>query len=185
MKFESVKGYTKTAKWVHWGMAVIWIVAWCIGMVCVHLRDPFNPDHVLTGVHKSLASTILFLVVFRVVWRLAHPVPPLPGNMSSFMRRGARAGHLLLYALALGALPFSGWYMSSLGGKPVHVAWLFALPQLSVPDQNLYNVARGVHTYLAWLCGLLISGHILAAFYHHYVQRDGVLDAMLLKKSDR
>ena len=30
------ENYTATAKWLHWGMALIWIAAWFIGILATH-----------------------------------------------------------------------------------------------------------------------------------------------------
>lgn len=177
--------YTATAKWLHWGMALIWIAAWCIGMLATHWRDQFNAHHELTFLHKAMASTLLFLVVARIAWRLAHPAPALPDSMSAVMKRGALVGHLLLYFLALLALPVSGWYWSSVADKPILVAGLFMLPPLVEPDQNLYNLAKAVHTYCAWFCGALVGGHLLVALKHHFIEKDEVLAGMLPERDAR
>ncbi|WP_409488188.1 hypothetical protein ACK1U3_21320 [Pseudomonas promysalinigenes] len=62
--------------------ALIWICAWVVGIVAVHWREELNTHHVLTFLHKALASTLLFLIVLRVAWRLTHPAPDLPDTMS-------------------------------------------------------------------------------------------------------
>lgn len=130
-------GYTSTAKWLHWGMAFLWIASWGIGILAVYGRDQLNSDHGLTVLHKAIASTLLFLIVARVAWRLTHRTPAFPDSMSPLMQRGAFIGHLLLYAVALVALPLSGWYWSSVADKPIMVAGLFQLPSLvaAAPDQ--------------------------------------------------
>jgi len=54
------ESYTSTAKWLHWGMALLWIGAWFIGILATHWRDEFNAHHELTFLHKAMASTLLF-----------------------------------------------------------------------------------------------------------------------------
>lgn len=83
--------------------------------------------------------------------------------MSPLMQRAAIVGHVLLYSVALLALPVSGWYWSSIADKPIMVAGLFVLPPLVSPDESLYALAKMVHTYSAWACGALVGGHILVA----------------------
>jgi cytochrome b561 len=173
------EGYTSTAKWLHWGMALLWIGAWFIGILATHWRDEFNAHHELTFLHKAMASTLLFLIVVRIAWRITHPAPALPAAMSPLMKRGAFFGHLVLYAIALIGLPLSGWYWSSVADKPILVAGLFQLPPMVSPDQTLYDLAKSIHTYVAWLCGALVGGHVLVALTHHFVEKDGVLKGML------
>jgi cytochrome b561 len=99
--------------------------------------------------------------------------------MSPFMKRGALVGHILLYVVALVGLPVSGWYWSSVADKPIIVAGLFTLPPLVAPDKDLYDLAKWIHTYTAWLCGALVGGHVLVALKHHFIERDDVLTGML------
>lgn len=174
--------YTATAKWLHWIIAAIWMLSWLIGIVAVHWRDELNPEHGLTILHKALASSLLMLVVLRIGWRLTHPAPPLPGSMSPLMQRAALVGHLLLYAVALVALPLSGWYWSSVADKPILLLGLVQLPSLVPADESLYGLAKLMHTWTAWFCGVLVGGHLLIALKHHFVDRDEVLRGMLPRK---
>lgn len=125
--------YTRTAKWLHWGMALAWVISWGLGILATHWRDELNPQHELTFLHKALASTLLFVLVVRVAWRLKNRPPPLPESMSARMKRAAMIGHGLLYFIALIALPLSGWYWSSVADKPILVAGLLLLPPWSMP----------------------------------------------------
>jgi cytochrome b561 len=171
--------YTPVAKALHWLMAAIWIVAWFLGVGAVYMRDAWNPHHGLTITHKALASTLLFLIVLRVAWRLTHPTPALPDSMSPLMKRAAAIGHLALYAVALLALPISGWLWSSVAGKPILVLGLFQLPPLTAPAKEWYDLAKLAHVTLAWSTGALVLGHVLVALKHHFVERDGILRGML------
>lgn len=175
----SAHAYTPTAKALHWLMAAIWIAAWILGFCAVYLRDSLNPHHGLTITHKALASTLLFLIVLRVAWRLTHPAPALPDTMSPGMQRLAGFGHLALYAVALLALPVSGWLWSSVAGKPIMVPGLFTLPPLTAPAKEWYDSAKLLHVTLAWAMGAMVLGHVLVALKHHFVDRDGILRGML------
>ncbi|AIG02093.1 cytochrome B561 [Pseudomonas fluorescens] len=173
------KSYTSIAKWLHWSMALIWIGAWLVGIVAVHWRDEFNPQHQLTFLHKAMASTLLFLIVLRIAWRLTHAAPAMPDTMSPRLKHAAFIGHLLLYIVGLLGLPISGWYWSSVADKPILVAGLFLLPPLVEPDKNLYELAKAIHTYSAWLCGALVGGHMVMALKHQFIDKDQVLTGML------
>lgn len=175
----SAHSYTATAKALHWLMAAIWITAWILGFCAVYLRETLNPHHGLTLTHKALASTLLFLIVLRVAWRLTHPAPALPDTMSPAMKRVAGLGHLALYALALLALPVSGWLWSSVAGKPILVLGLFTLPPLTAPAKEWYDQAKLLHVTLAWGMGAMVLGHVLVALKHHFIDRDGILRGML------
>lgn len=74
-----------------------------------HWCDQLNNHHEMTLLHKSMASTLWYLIFVRIIWRITHPSPDLPQVMSPLMKRTAFVGHLLLYGIALLGLPFSGW----------------------------------------------------------------------------
>lgn len=181
MQATGTTEYTRTAKSLHWGMALVWMSSWALGILATHWRDELNPHHELTFLHKALASTLLFMIVVRVAWRLKNRPPALPDRMSGLMKRGAIIGHILLYAIALIALPISGWYWSSVADKPILVAGLFLLPPLVTPDPDLYDLAKYIHTWTSWCCGALVGGHLLMAIKHHLIDKDDVLAGMLLK----
>jgi cytochrome b561 len=164
--------YTPIAKGFHWLMALIWIGAWLGGMTAAHV---WNPDHQVTVLHKEIASTILVLIVFRLLWRVTHRPPALPASMSSGMQTFAHLGHIALYAIALLALPISGWLMSSFADKPVMLAGLIKLPSLASPDKALAGLTHTFHAYTGWFCGLIVAGHVAFALKHHLVDRDDVL----------
>jgi cytochrome b561 len=178
-------GYHPVAQFQHWLMALIWIAAWLIGFVAVHFRDEFNGHHQLTFLHKAIASTVLFLTALRLGWRLARPAPALPSSMSPMMQRAAHLGHYALYAVALIALPLSGWIWSSVAGKPIMMLGLVLLPPLTAAAPEYYDTAKLVHQLLAWSFGLVVLGHAGAALKHHFIDRDGVLNSMLPKWARR
>ncbi|MHC8285672.1 cytochrome b [Pseudomonas sp. XS1P51] len=150
-----------------------------MGILATHWRDELNPHHELTYLHKAAASTLLFLFVVRVFWRLVKRPPALPVSMSPLMKRGAVLGHVLLYAVALMALPLSGWYWSSVADKPIIVAGLFILLPLVAPNPDLYDLAKSVHAWTAWCSGALVGGHLLVALKHHFLDKDDILARML------
>src|SRR5664280_2345496 len=62
--------------------------------------------------HKSICITVLGLVLLRLLWRAAHPPPPLLAAYARWERVGAHVAHGVLYAL-MPLLPFSGWLHDS------------------------------------------------------------------------
>jgi FMN-dependent NADH-azoreductase len=153
------------------------------------LRDELNAHHQLTFLHKAIASTVLFLTALRIVWRITHPTPPLPATMSPAMQKAAHLGHYALYAIALIALPLSGWMWSSVADKPVMMLGFIHLPMLVAPAPEYYDTAKLIHRSIAWSFGLVVLGHIAAALKHHFVDKDDVLQSMLpawlARKSNR
>ncbi|MCG2574513.1 cytochrome b [Acinetobacter sp. ME22] len=172
--------YTRTAQFLHWLMAIIFISAWVIGFYSGNFLS-YEIDGEFKGtvitLHKNIATTILFLVVIRIFWRYTHPAPQLPDTMSAGMKTLAHLGHLALYFMLL-ALPITGCLFSWSAGHPAPVLYLFNIPQLINENPDIMAIVKPVHIYLSWAAGLLLVGHILAALKHHFIDKDTVLLSM-------
>ena len=130
--------------------------------------------------HKSVGVALFALAVPRLVWRLLRPGPPLPTTVSPIARRAAAVAHSGLYGLMF-ALPLSNWLLASASplGVPTNAFGIIPLPD-PLPGDAVLEVR------LAWLhfAGVLalvglVALHAGAALKHHFVDRDGVLRAML------
>ena len=53
------------------------------------------------------------------------------------------------------------------------------LPDLVAADSDLADTLSDYHIWAAWVLLSLLVPHVLAALWHHYIRRDGVLTAML------
>ncbi len=168
--------YTRTAKSLHWLMALLLIGLLALGF---YMHDlPLSPEKLqLYAWHKWAGVSAFLLVLLRLSWRLAHTPPPLPASMPRTMQLAAHAGHLLLYVLML-AIPLTGWLMSS--AKGFQTVWFGVLP---IPDLIGKDKATGellalVHKSLNLLFVAVIVGHVGAALKHHFIDKDGLLDRM-------
>lgn len=172
--------YTRTAQWLHWIMAIIFILAYAIGFYSGNFLS-YEVDGSFKGsvitLHKNIATVIIFLVIIRIFWRYTHPVPKLPDNMSPMMKTFAHLGHLALYFMLL-ALPITGCLFSWSAGHPAPVLYLFEIPRLVEANDDLLYIVKPLHIYLSWAAGLLLIGHILAALKHHFIDKDNVLRSM-------
>ena len=72
--------YTTTAKALHWGMAVLIIGLFALGLYMTGLS--LSPTKLqLYSWHKWLGVTVGLLVMVRLVWRWTHQPPALPAHM--------------------------------------------------------------------------------------------------------
>src|SRR5690242_6110891 len=100
---QSEARYTGVAQLLHWHMAAVIFTAWGIGYYANSLpRGPAKSD--MVGLHKAIASTVLVLIVLRIMWRLTHPAPLLPETLAGWQRRAAGLTHGVIYFLMV-ALP--------------------------------------------------------------------------------
>lgn len=169
--------YTRTAKTLHWLLAVLIFGMLALGFYMEGL--PLSPDKLkLYSWHKWTGVTIFMLVIMRLAWRLRHRPPALPADMPSGMQAAAHAGHALLYVLMM-AIPLSGWLMSS--AKGIQTVWfgVVPLPDLIAKDKAMGDLLQAVHVNLNLFLLVVLAGHVLMALKHHFIDKDGTLKRML------
>jgi len=169
--------YTTTAILLHWLMALLIFAVFPLGM---YMHDlPLSPAKLqLYSYHKWIGVTLLLLALPRVLWRITHTPPALPGTMPRWQKLGSVAVHQIFYLLML-AVPLSGWLLSS--AKGVQTVWfgVLPLPDLVGRDKALGHLLSVVHESLNYTLLLLVALHIAAALKHHYVDRDAIMARMI------
>ena len=96
----------------------------------------------------------------------------------------ARACHWVTAALVLTTLPIGITMVNvpNLGPTdraPVLYFWMFELPPIWKEDRAFSEALFKVHMDIGILVLTLVSVHIAAALYHHFVLRDRVLKGMV------
>lgn len=129
-------------------------------------------------VHKSLGLTLLFLAVMFVVWRFFNPPPKLPASTPPWQKLAANVMHITLYALIL-IMPLSGWFMSTAAGYTPNFWGWFSLPAPIGVCKAAAAFFSLVHEICAWLIGICIIIHVLAALKHALIDKNDVLKRML------
>jgi len=162
------------ARLLHWSMAIAILAMLFVGAaMVVSLRHREQ----LLDLHRPLGLAILLLALVRLVNRLRHTPPPLPGDLPRIQVWAAHASHWLLYALML-AMPLIGWAMLSAGAYPIVLFDGVNLPPILPHSPALYGFLRPLHGVLAYVLFFTILAHLGAALYHAWVRRDGVFGQM-------
>lgn len=163
------------SKFLHWLVVALILAQGTLGLT----MDALPRDGAIHPVrlHKSIGVVILTVVVLRLLWTYALSPRPREVPMSAWMRRGARAGHLLLYVLLI-ALPLTGWLLSDYGGRGVQFFGI-DLPRLVAEDRAAHEAFEERHETLFWVLVVVAAGHALVALYHHVFLRDRTLLRML------
>lgn len=165
------------AKTLHWLTLALLIAAFTLAVSMVDM--PFSPRKLeFYSWHKWVGVTIFLVVLLRLGWRVANPVPRQPSGMPRWQQRLAGLSHAALYAILI-VMPVSGWIMSSALNLPVVYLGLVHIPSPFGVDRALGEAMKVVHLSLAVALLVLVTIHALAALYHHLVLRDDVLRRML------
>jgi cytochrome b561 len=133
-------------------------------------------DALLT-LHRHAGWLVLPLLAARLVSRLGWRTRVGDEDSSTVLRMAGAAAHGLLY-LCLALLPMAGWLLSNARGQVVVLFGRWPLPALIEPDPDLADVWKDRHEALAWALAALVTAHVLAALWHHFIRRDGVLRSM-------
>ena len=169
--------YTTLSRILHWATAILIFTTLLVGFTMVSSVAEYST---LLALHKTLGAIILVIVVVRVVNRLTHRPPALPGTVGRAERLAVIASELALYGLLV-AQPLVGWAMVSATGTPVVVFGSIHLPGIVPVDPGLYSVLREAHSILAFLFVAVIAAHVSAILLHSITLRDGMLRRMTLR----
>jgi cytochrome b561 len=79
-----------------------------------------------------------------------------------------------------------GWAHSG-AHKPDHADWfgLFRVPQFTSSDKAAAGFYEDQHVLFAWVLLALVAIHMLAAIWHHFIRRDGVMTRMIRTRFDQ
>lgn len=168
--------YGALAQALHWLTAILVLAAFLYGPGGSEQRVYAPGRDFDRALHETLGLAVLLLSCVRLAWRAfdRHPDPePVP----VWMGLAARTVRVLLYVL-LFVVPLTAITGAWLEGHPV--TWLGgSLGPWLAPSHDLGSRIAWLHGWLGdvilWVAGL----HAVAALYHHFVLKDGVLRAML------
>jgi cytochrome b561 len=174
---NAAPAYTVTARVLHWVTALM--IALMIPLGVIIGNDWGGPlQDSLYGLHETLGTLLIPLVLARLVHRLANPPLPLHHDIAALQRIAANVTHVGLYAL-LGAQPLVGWIAASASGAPVTVPGLFVLPPIAPENHAFAEQLFALHGLIGFALAGLIAAHIGAALYHHLIRKDRVLMRMI------
>lgn len=167
--------YGRTAIALHWAVATLIGVALVLAWVLPRRNDPGYST--LLELHKSVGMMVLLLAALRLGWRRIRPVLPVPG-LTPLESQGSVLIHGLLYTVML-AIPLTGYLFTSAEGQGLS---FFGLETFGSPLATNRTFARPMeilHKTGQWAVYGVVGLHVLAALYHYFVKRDGVLQRML------
>jgi cytochrome b561 len=169
--------YGPVAIALHWIAAALILTNLAFGLYLVGL--PLSPQKLrYFSYHKWIGVTVFLLSAARLLWRLFHPAPALPGTMPDWEKRAAHISHFALYVLFFAA-PLSGWLFSSANGFQTVYLGVLPIPDLLPKNKELAEVLKIAHHWINYTLAAVIALHVAAALKHHFHDRDDVLVRML------
>ncbi|MBC8026355.1 MAG: cytochrome b [Steroidobacteraceae bacterium] len=172
---NTTRAWGTLSKSLHWIIVLLILAQPLIANYADSLSGPAKIGPL--SLHKSIGITILALAIFRLVWRLANPVPST-GELKTWERVLAKLSHLLLYALIF-AMPLTGWMMSSARNFPVSWFNFVQLPDFVQPNRGTYDLMHDLHGALFAVLVVVALLHIAGALKHHFIDKNDVLKRML------
>jgi cytochrome b561 len=160
---------------LHWLLAVLVLFAWGVGALSLEEMPNSSPDKIATlRVHMVAGIAILALTLVRLAVRFGTRRPTPVNTGHPLLDRAAVFAHYGLYALVI-LMAASGFAIARAAGLPDIV---FGGSGTPLPQSFAAYPARTVHGIVGGLLAFLVLVHIIAALWHHFIRRDGLLRRM-------
>lgn len=188
MIFNTLYYWGTPAKLLHWAGALLILFLYFHGLIVVgeggsleRTNDPQVFLHAATGV------TLGLMMLGRYVWRLINKIPLLPAKTPEWEKMLACVAHVGLYVATLITI-VAGWFLAGALQPAVDVK-LFGC--ISIPTQAVFqdkasrDLLALMHEAAADALMVMAVLHVIAALWHHFIQRDSVLRRMWLRGQNR
>lgn len=172
--------YGFIAKLLHWSIAIIIFGLITVGFIMSSMQ-PSDAKWQLYGMHKATGFIILLLVLFRIFWRIINITVMPPVGIPFWQMIASRLAHYGLYVCML-TMPLSGTFMSLYAEHNIDVFGMFTLQAFEEKNLPLAKILHDIHFTTIWILCALITLHILAALYHHFIRKDNTLLRMIIGK---
>jgi cytochrome b561 len=172
--------YDRKAIGFHWSVALLVVIVGVLGLL--HDSWPKGTQSFWINIHALCGLALWALLGMRFWWRSRHPPPPLPPEAGELARALARPVHLAMYAL-LFVIPVLGIVTFIWHGRAFDFG-LFELDFGVQKNRAIFGPTEDIHGYLAYTLFTLAGVHALAALWHQFARRDGMLSRMWPGKAD-
>ena len=169
---SSTQRYGSVAIAIHWVSAAAILVQIGLGFAAASAADAAAQTGLLRA-HVGLGIFVVGLTLIRLAWWLIDRRPAALAGMPSWQALSERVVRALLYFLIL-LLGLSGIAVLILSGAG---DILFGGASRALPDFTRFP-PMAAHIAAAAALLALAALHMLAALYHHFWRRDGLLGRM-------
>ncbi len=168
---------------LHWLTFLLVVTAYCtMEFRGLATRGSWQGFAMIIG-HFSAGSSVLVLMLSRVLLRFRHRSPPIVPKPPHWQTGLAHLMHLAIYLFFI-ALPIIGILSRYYMGRNWMIFWI-PMPVSSDPDPDFADTLGDLHATIApygyWLIGI----HAVAAIAHHYFFKDNTLVRMMPSRRSR
>jgi len=170
-------GFGSVAKFFHWAISLMFLFQFGIAIVMTELgkEDPYR--ELFFMLHKSVGITILFLALFRIIWRKVTQLPDWPGTMTDFDKKLFSFTELGLY-LIMFLMPLSGYVLTMAEGDGFKYFGLFGMPDLVGKSEVLKEIGEYLHKITGFVIVGLVGSHITLVLRQHFNFKGNFLSRM-------
>ena len=171
---NSLTEYGSISKIFHWLSAAVLIFQIPLGFYLVDLD--FNEKRLtIESIHVLLGLSIFYITIFRLIYKLFNPTPPLSNSIFPGQRLIAKLNHVFLYITII-MVTISGALKKLFNGEILDVIFF----SLEIKDNfNLAELFYDIHIVANYTLISLISLHILAVITHKVLFRENLLKKIL------
>lgn len=168
--------YGVVAKSFHWLIVMLLSAQYAVGWLMPDIgRNTKNEG--LVSWHLSVGAAIMFVILLRLLWRLAFPVTP-DQTLAPWEHKASHLTHTALYILVI-VMTVLGWAAANYRGWDPKLFGFVSLPAIAPTGASWAHTAGDVHNFLQWVLLAFIGLHVAGAAYHYFIKRDQVLQRML------
>jgi cytochrome b561 len=160
---------------LHWATAALVLLQFALAETWEFFPKPSR--HLMIVGHMSFGLILTAIFALRIFWRTKPGHVRFPAE-PGLAGRAAKGMHHLLYALLALEIPL-GFFTRWTDNHPLSFFGLLIPSPFGDVSKPIGEFVGEIHDLTAWSIIVLAGLHALAALYHHYHLRDGVLRRML------
>lgn len=134
------------------------------------------------GLHISMGGTLFVFLLARVALHYGQVRPEKPAQAKWLNVLSVATQHLLLLGILIQIIsgPLAVWS----GGRAINIFDIVSLPSpFAARSEGIHEFAEAMHIVGRLLILLLLPLHVLGAFKHLILDRDGVFSRMLYPRA--
>ena len=166
--------YGLISKLFHWLSAAVLVIQIPLGFYLVDM-DFSEKRITIENVHVTMGLSILYITIFRLIYKIFNPTPPLQKSIFIGQKLIAKSNHVLLY-LSILAITISGALKKLFNGEELDMFFF----NLEIKDNfELAEIFYEIHIIGNYTLISLITLHISAVIIHKILFKENLLKRIL------